>query len=410
MSSLSHVLARWDRLTLTIVGLTILTFLVFPFGRSANAPLAILALIGLWLLATHWREVRTQLVTRWLLILVAALWIPQWLALPGAVNFERAWNDAIYYPLFGIAALPIIWAAMRHEVVPLVLYCLLVIVFVWSLDGLLQFATGSNVFGFPYNGRRLSGLFHPNLTMGVVIAHLLPLLLEATRRLMRWCRLWGLVMLPILAVVMLSGSRSAMLLMLFGLVLYGALMIWFYRPRWYWIVGAVAVVIVGMAGTLVVSPETRDRVERVGKIVEMDRESFNQATSRRGDVWLSGWEVAKDDPWLGVGVRGYELAAVERGYTDHPYMHLHFFALDVQVSTGLVGLLAYLSAYLAFLVVLWRAGGNMAAGVGVVAVGLALLPINTHFGFYASYTLAIIWPIIGLAAALVVSQSVREKA
>ncbi|WP_204742192.1 O-antigen ligase [Guyparkeria sp. SCN-R1] len=396
-------MARWDRLTLTIVGLTILTFLVFPFGRSANAPLAILAFIGLWLLATRWRQVWAQPVTRWLLILVAGLWIPQLLALPGAVNFERAWSDAIYYPLFGVAALPVVWAALRHDVLPVTLYSLLAIVFVWALDGLWQFATGNNVLGFPYNGVRLSGLFGENLTMGVVIAHLLPLLLEATRRLMQRCVAWGLVILPILAVIMLSGSRSAMLLMLFGLLLFGVLVLWFYRPRWYWIVGMVAVVFVGMAGTLALSPETRDRVERVGKIVEMDRESFNQATSKRGDVWLSGWEVAKDDPWLGVGVRGYELAAVDRGYTDRPYMHLHFFALDVQVSTGLVGLLAYLGAYIAFLVVLWRAGGGMAAGVGVVAAGLALLPINTHFGFYASYTLAIIWPIIGLGAALTVS-------
>ncbi|MFI9653063.1 O-antigen ligase family protein [Guyparkeria halopsychrophila] len=398
-----RIFPDWDRLTLAIVGLTILVFLVFPFGRSANAPLAFLAFIGIWLLFVHGRELVAQRVTRWLLVLIVALWLPQLLALTGAVNFDRAWSDALYYPLFGIAALPIVWAAMRHDVLPAILYSLLAIVFVWALDGLWQFATGTNVLGFPYNGRRLSGLFGENLTMGVVIAHLLPLLLEATRRLMRSCRLWGLAILPILAVILLSGSRSAMLLMILGLIGYGIFLLWYVRPRWYWVVGAIVLAVTAFAATLAVSPETRERVEVATKVFELDRESFNQATSKRGDVWLAGWEVAKDDPWLGVGVRGYEIAAVERGYTDTPYMHLHFFALDVQVSTGLVGLLAYLVAYIGFLLVLLRQQAGMPGGVAIVAVGLALFPFNTHFGFYASYTLAIIWPVIGLAVALAVS-------
>ncbi|MDG4867867.1 O-antigen ligase family protein [Guyparkeria sp. 1SP6A2] len=400
---------NWDRLTLAIVGLVILTFLVFPFGRSVNAPLAFLALIALWLLATRWQDIWADQVGRWLLILIAALWVPQLLALPGAANFERAWGGALYYPFYGLTALPLIWAARRHDVMPVLLYALLAIVFVWAIDGLWQFASGANLLGFPYDGRRLSGLFHPNLTMGVVIAHLLPLLLEAARRLMLRHAAWGLLILPILAVIVLSGTRSAMLVMLLGLAAYGALIVWHYRPRWYWVVGALIVVVAGIAATLGFSPETRDRVQVATKVLEMDLESFNQATAKRGDAWVAGWKVAQDDPWLGVGVRGFESAVVKRGYADIPYSHLHFFALDVQVSTGLVGLLAYLLAYGAFLFVLWRQGMGVAAGVAVIAAGLVLWPINTHFGFYASYTQAIIWPIIGLAVALAVTGVGSER-
>ncbi|MFW6021885.1 MAG: O-antigen ligase family protein, partial [Guyparkeria sp.] len=89
---------------------------------------------------------------------------------------------------------------------------------------------------------------------------------------------------------------------------------------------------------------------------------------------------------------------------SRPYMHLHFYGLDVLVGTGLIGLAAFVVAYLGLLLILLREGVGLAAGGALTAVGLALFPFNTHFGFYSSYTLAIVWPIVGLAMAMVVSR------
>ena len=391
-------------MTLSVVVLMILVFALLPFGRSVNAPLGVLSLVSIWLLVTQWRRFWQQPATRWILVLILALWVPQLLALPGAANFDRAWGGAAYYPLYGLAALPVVWAALRHDIVPTLLYTVLGISLFWAIDGLVQFAVGANLFGFPYNGRRLTGMFHPNMTMGVVMAHLLPLVMEAIRRLMHRHWAWVLAMLPILVTIVLTGSRSAMLVMGLAIVAYGALVIWYHRPRWQWVVSALLLMVLAITAVLALSPQTRDRVLVTTQILEMDREGFNAATARRGDAWIAGFQVAQDDPWLGVGVRGFEKVAVERGYSEIPYSHLHFFALDVQVSTGVVGLLAYVLAYIGLLVALWKSGvGRMAAGVAVIAAGLALWPLNTHFGFYASYTLAVVWPIIGLAAALAIT-------
>lgn len=398
-----RITSKWDGWTWSIVGLFILAVVALPFGRAVNAPLALLALVALWLLAARWNEVVGRKATRWLLVLIAALWIPQLLSLPGAANVERAMNTAVYYPFYGLAALSVVWAAYRHDITPFLLNAVLAISLFWAIDGLIQFFFGADLLGYPYDERRLTGMFYPNITMGVVMAQLLPLAMEASRRLMRRHCIWGLVLLPILMTIVLSGSRSAMLVMAVSVLAYGALAAWRYRIGWQWVVAALVTMALAISSVLSFSPQTRDRLAVTTKVFDLDREAFNAATANRGDVWLAGWQMVQDAPWLGVGVRGFESLAVERGYADTPYTHLHFFALDVQVSTGLIGLAAYLIAYLLFLAFLWRRGGrNMEAGAAVLAVGLALWPLNTHFGFYASYTLAVVWPVVGLATALVV--------
>ena len=397
--------SEWDGWTWSVVTLFTLTIVALPFGRSVNAPLALLALVAIWLLATRWKETLGLPAVRWLLVLVGAIWLPQLLALPGAANFDRALNTATYYPFYGLAALPVVWAAYRHDIAPFLLNVVLGVCLFWAIDGLIQFFLGSNLFGFPYNERRLTGVFHPNLTMGVVMAQLLPLVLEAVRRLMHRHLAWGLTLLPILMTIVLTGSRSAMLVMGLAMLAYGGLVVWRYRVRWQWIVAASLGLVLAISAVLAFSPQTRDRVMVTAKVFEFDREAFNAATAMRGDVWTAGWQLAQDAPWLGVGVRGFEALAVDRGYSDVRYTHLHLFALDVQVSTGLVGLSVYLLGYVLFLMFLWRYGGRgMIAGAGILGVGLALWPLNTHFGFYASYTLAVVWPIIGLATALVVTR------
>ncbi|WP_322630151.1 O-antigen ligase family protein [Halothiobacillus sp.] len=405
-----RISSQWDGLTWAIVVMASLTFVALPFARTVNAPLALLALIAIWLLATRWTEIIGLRAIRWVLVLICALWIPQLLALSGAANVERALGTAAYYPFYGLSALPVIWAAYRYDIMSFLLNITLAVSVVWAIDGLIQFFFGSNLFGFPYNYHRLTGMFYPNLTMGVVMAQMLPLALEATRRLMHRHWVWGIVLLPVLMTIVLSGSRSAMIVMGLAVFAYGAFVALSYRIGWRLIVAVLLGFILAIGAALSFSPQARDRLTVTTKVFDLDREAFNEATAMRGDVWAAGWDLAQDAPWLGVGVRGFEELSVERGYSDRSYAHLHFFALDVQVSTGLIGLLSYLVAYFGFLLFMWRYGlREMAGGVAVLGVGLALWPLNTHFGFYASYTQAMVWPIIALATGLVVDRRCREE-
>ncbi len=367
------------------------------------APLALLAFLGIALLVTRCGVLWREPWIRWAFLLLLALWVPQLMALSVAVDFDRALRTALTYPLFAIAVIPILWVARRRDIAIPVLYVVLALAVFWSLDGLLQFFSGSNILGYPYNGRRIDGLFHPNMRLGIVLAHFLPFVLEASRRLASSSRLALLLPLIVIVAIVLSGSRAAMLATLVTVVAYGVFLVWFYRlrPR---VVGVlVGMLAVGVAAALWVSPETRDRLAVVTQMSDFSIEGLDAATARRGTIWFASWQVAKDEPILGVGVRGVEPVAHARGYTDMSFSHIHLYFMDVLVSTGIVGLVAYLAALVGILWALWRGArrGLREARpdfvVGAVAIFVALNPLNVHWTLYSSYSTAVLWLVVALA-------------
>jgi len=300
----------------------------------------------------------------------------------------------------------LLWLVRQRDIVTPLLYLTLALAVIWSLDGLLQFFTGSNILGYPYNGRRVAGLFYPDLSLGIVLAQMLPLVLEASRRLCQRTRAAAVLPVIVASVVVLSGSRSAILTMLIAVSLYGVFLWWFYRPSKAVIAGAVAALLIGFSTILWISPETRDRISAVAQLAEMNVEGVDAATSKRGRIWVAAWAVATDEPLLGVGVRGFEPIARERGYIDRGFSHVHLYGLDVLVATGVVGLGAYLIALTGILGALWRrAIIDPALSPGYAVAGLtvlgALKPINAHWTIYSSYSLSVAWLMIGISLALI---------
>jgi O-antigen ligase len=91
--------------------------------------------------------------------------------------------------------------------------------------------------------------------------------------------------------------------------------------------------------------------ERAGDLVNAD-----EYTARgRISLWLTGWELFKQRPILGWGLADhYQLIEAHRrpDATFHAG-HFHNNIVQVAVSTGVVGLLAYVYFHLGFLVSLW---------------------------------------------------------
>lgn len=120
-------------------------------------------------------------------------------------------------------------------------------------------------------------------------------------------------------------------------------------------------------------------------------------------------QVVADNPAVGVGVRGVEQAANDRGYIDRNFVHAHFYGLDVLVSTGVVGLTAYLVALGGFLVAILKAArGGLISPPAAMAAALTLFgamnPIYAHWTTYSSYAMSVAWLSIGLALPLLVEQ------
>ncbi|WP_028485007.1 O-antigen ligase [Thioalkalivibrio sp. ALE17] len=396
---------RWSFSLMLVLALAGLALFVLPFGTGVFFPLAALSLAGLVLLAVGLPGLWAERWIRWALLLLLALWVPQLLSLIVAVDFDRALRTALTYPLFAIAILPLLWFARRRDVGTPLLYVVLALAVFWSLDGIFQFVTGANVLGYPYNGRRIDGLFHPNMRLGIVLAHFLPFVLEASRRLTYTNRLAALLPLIVIVAILLSGSRAAMVATLIVLFVYGLFLVGYYQLRMRTVSAFLSILVLGIVVALWASPETRDRLAVVSKASELSIEAIDEATARRGTIWLASWRVAMDEPILGVGVRGVEPVAEARGYTDMAFAHIHLYFLDVLVSTGIVGLVAYMGMLLAILLALWRRARRSERDllplyvVGGVAIFVALNPVNVHWTIYSSYTTAVLWLVVALALA-----------
>jgi O-antigen ligase len=148
-----------------------------------------------------------------------------------------------------------------------------------------------------------------------------------------------------------SFTRSAWL----GLVAALAVMVGLRRPRWLLLLALAAAACVLLPGDL------GDRL----------RSAFDPAhpsNVERTMMWESGAQVFRDHPWIGAGLQNLR-PLLERYRsplaTEHP-AHVHDSYLQVAISTGLVGLAAFLALCVALVRTagMGLAGSRRASGIG----------------------------------------------
>lgn len=183
----------------------------WPWSGLAEAFLSLGALLGFGLLvAARFRGgMRVMSHEAWALTttLFLGYWLPQLLSIPLALDrattaLETA-KDLRYLPFLWLAAMAMATPRGRRVVG----VGLATLVGAWTLDGLLQAATGHSLGG-PALADRLSGIFGAeNLKLGLVLATLSPFLLLPAAR--RGVLPWAIVATVVGVVVLLAGARAA---------------------------------------------------------------------------------------------------------------------------------------------------------------------------------------------------------
>jgi len=114
--------------------------------------------------------------------------------------------------------------------------------------------------------------------------------------------------------------------------------------------------------TVVAVPRFRARGEVIGDPSEITAKG-------RISLWLTGWELFKERPILGWGLQDHYalIEAHRRADATFHAGHFHNNVVQVAVSTGLVGSLAYAAFHLALLAALWRRRGTW---WGLAALGV----------------------------------------
>jgi putative inorganic carbon (hco3(-)) transporter len=393
---------------------------LMPVGEAAfNIVIAAMGVFGVITLIQTPQIARDSRV-RLVFALLACLMVPMAISLIGAVEPGRSLRTTAAFLRFPFAAVFVI-VVLSHPVarrwMPL---GTLVVLGVWTIDGIIQWRAGANIFGQPYDGVNLTGMFHPKRVIGLLIAPLFPVMLETAWR--EWQRhraigatCWVVVaMMPL--VVLLGGSRTSWMMLGIAIACWAAyrylLSSWRYKTIAL-IAGMVA--IVAMVPLVPKLPGMESRIEQTKRLLSDDYHELYEATSGRLIVWRIAAEIARDHWLIGVGPRGYRFAYPEYDEDNRQWItvdpetgletgmtHPHLTALEVMVETGAVGLVGFAI----FWVLLARAvfkRGNEDAWPWAMTVLIAFFPLNMHMAIYATYWSHYCWWLVMIMAAMLAS-------
>jgi len=354
----------------------------------------ILAAAGLAQFIRNPRAAGRSVAWRTFLVPFAGLWLPMALALPDAEVPERAWQTTLVFALFPFMALAIhsaLSSEARHAALLSLIGGALAL---WSLDGLMQAVWGRNLFGQPPIAGQVTGVFHPKQVLGAVLAVLAPVFLFWLRGLARqypW--LWLLAPLYV-SVIVLSGKRSAWILLAVVVIVIGVLALARLpaNRRWTAVLALSSATLVGL-GLLGLNPHVRAKIEATAGLFSGEPERADAATSYRLRIWQVAIDIYRDHWCNGIGPRAFRHVYPEYAPAGDPFLqinphsgptHPHQILLEIGVETGLIGLIAYAALWAWLLREIVRAQRQCQDGAlaWLLSVGLAFLPLNAGHALY----------------------------
>ncbi len=371
---------------------------LFTTKNKFNLPIAIMTLAGLFLLIRHFREFMRHPGFTWFMLLFATIVVPMLLSLPDAVNVGRSVASTAKFLVFPLIMVYVLYAIGDDRTAKRRLFLGFgLVVSVWVLDGLLQYLVGYDLLGYPYEGDRIRGMFHPKHRLGTVSAALSPVFFEFVRRHARRYRLVWLLVPAIVAAVVLSASRTAwMMLAVAGLFYFIYLALFFYGAgvfKWLVVSILVAAVISVAAYRL---PHVKRYVDATALMFKGDFKSIDQATAYRLSLWQTAYYMIRANPVNGIGPRGFRYVYQQyapKGNIWKSQTHPHQMTVEILVETGAIGLVGYVLFWIMLFRFLRRLPPERVEDTvpwGLAAM-VAVFPLNAHMAFYANYWSTISW-------------------
>jgi len=240
----------------------------------------------------------------------------------------------------------------------------------WSLDGLIQFTLGQDLFGKPLalpeapKAIRVTGPFGDNLHMGLFIGVMMPLLLWPLARSRPWTTL--LLFLFMSTIAFLSGARTVLVFTtLAALALMFRLAAWKYRAALLALCFA-PLLVVPLSPVLHERVMERDYLSAVKPSTSASKsslyDSVNTVLSGRLWIWEAAGNMVLDRPLVGVGPGAFDSAYPNYAHRPDDYLrvansegkhayHAHQMYLGMAAENGLIGLTGLLACI--FLVARW---------------------------------------------------------
>jgi O-antigen ligase len=401
-----------DKLRLTkdvLHALVILTtFALLGTQNSVHYPFALMSIIGLCLVVKNLPEMFDQ-DSRRLFYIFALVWSPMLLSLPDAVDLKSASQTTFSYLHFLFGAYYVYWACCRQKTYRIVGIGVAALVLFALLDASFQFIYAKDIFGFPYDGAVLKGLFYPKERLGLFLAVLFPLLLHVIYG-NRYKTFFYIVAFPLIVFILLLCSKRSAWLM-FGLSMLGFCYLICVNngaTKKIFTMGfaAVAAFILSIAA-VIYTPTFQTKATLSSGVLSGDLQKIDAASNYRLSLWTTGSSMFVANSINGIGARGYRHVYVEYADPNNFWLregrrgqtHPHLQILEIAVETGLFGLIGFLCIYLFFVRELFQEARFSMKAIWVLAFLVAWFPLNTHLAFYGSYWSSFVWLLIPMALA-----------
>lgn len=391
--------------------LPLLAVIALPFGRSVELFVLIMAIIGVYDLIKDHHHIRSSKGLKFFSIFFLCFWIPALLSLPDAVNLNHSAANVFGMLRFYFAGLFIVNRIADYKSHLWLATGIGMVIVFWSLDGWVQLIFGRDVFGLPNDGLHISGIFGPNLKLGLMIIPFIAVSIIALRQ--KIGTYLSLVMgLLMISAILISGSRASWL----SLLIIGLLWLTLFRPknivlsRKNIIIGLVGMLLMGIA--VINSEQFQSRLNASTIAFNGGYAAINKASSERLPLWTAALRMFEANPINGVGARGFRYAYPDYANKDDIWVnfslpreqqtgqtHAHQIALEFMADTGCIGLVGYLIA-LGSLFVKWRpiakSQPTLIGTAYLVSLMAVLFPINTHLSFFSSDWGQVVWFLVAL--------------
>jgi probable O-glycosylation ligase (exosortase A-associated) len=248
-----------------------------------------------------------------------------------ARNFDVAWEWTVeYVKIMVMFVVATKFVKTARQVWALLVMAGLVLAYIAYEVNYLYFV--NHYLGIFHNG--YGGL--DNNGAGLMLAMGVPICWFVYEGTQRWWRWFFPALIPVIVhAVLMTYSRGAMV----SLIATCPWLLWRSRQKGRLIIALSAFVI--LAIPVMAGPEIKAR------FLTIEENEVDASANARRKTWAAAWQMAKDNPIFGVGVRNANLYSYQYG-AEFEGQTIHSQYLQVAADNGLVGLALYL-------VVLWTA-------------------------------------------------------
>ncbi len=376
-----------------IVLLMVSVVFLLPFGRLSEVPISILAVIGLYTLLNQWKNLSLQSWFKPFSCLYLAYFSLIAISAIDSYWFDKSWLIALASIRFYLMGLALLYFASPKSLSNIIMVTTLLAVF-WMFDAGIQSLFGQNLFGQESYPGRLTGVFGHNVKLGPVLALFLPLVLIQLNSVNVWLR-WAVTAL-ILVSILLSGTRSAWLMMIFVMFLY-----WLHHSkerRWLLLLKTSTLVLVASVTLWFTSDAFKQRIDRTLNLFQGDVAAIDYALADRIPIWNTALNMYAEHPINGVGARAFRVVYKEYAGVGDVWvanegtgLHAHHWVLELLAETGTIGFFLML-----FLIVIlfqhvrlsFRSNHVWPFATALLA---AMLPVVSLYSLFSSFWSICLW-------------------